>query len=327
MTDIARQLGVSTATVSKAVNGKKDISPETRQRVEEALERAGYRKSLQPAPGTHYIEVVIQFLDNNWAMSLLHGVQNVAAKHHACLSVSEVNDLDTLPDKWLPEVLTRHPIGVVLVCSSPAGRIPEQLSKHGIPCVFLDPSGSPSDDVMSIQADNWSGGMFATRHLLSLGHRRIAVIAGPSEANSAVARFDGYRAALQEAGVEFDPSLYRQGHYRVSDGERFALDLLRLPDPPTAIFAESDLLAMGVYKAAKTLGVRIPEDLSVVGFDDIQTAAYMGPALTTVRQPLVKMAERAASMVFEARSGKHIGERFIFPTTLVVRESTRKLRA
>lgn len=137
-----------------------------------------------------------------------------------------------------------------------------------------------------------------------------------------IARLDGYRTALHEAGLESDPRLIRQGQFSVADGERFAMELLNLDNRPTAIFAQSDFLAMGVYKAAKHLGISIPDELSVVGFDDIQTAAFMGPALTTIHQPLTEMAARAAKMILDTRSGKAVDPRAILPNTLVVREST-----
>jgi len=198
-----------------------------------------------------------------------------------------------------------------------------QLSAREIPLLALDPTGVPGDDVPSVGATNWSGGLSATRHLLDLGHRRIAAITGPSWAMSSRARLDGYRTALETAGIPVDPTLVRQGSYELSDGARHAADLLRLADPPTAIFAFNDGMAIGVYHAASEAGRRIPDDLSVVGFDDFPPAQWLAPPMTTVHQPMRQMGEAAARMMVElARGATPEVTRLEVPTQLVVRAST-----
>ncbi len=201
-----------------------------------------------------------------------------------------------------------------------------KLHSRGIPFVLFDPFGNPDPDTLSVQADNWTGSVIATRHLLALGHTRIGIITGPEEMMCSKARLDGYTSAL-EHGIETDPELITEGDFTTSGGYAQSTSLLKRPNRPTAIFAGSDLQAMGVYEAARQLGLRIPEDLSVVGFDDVQTAAFLGPALTTVRQPLQDMAARAAvRMLIEALSTDDVIQpHIIMPTSLVVRNSTQQL--
>jgi DNA-binding LacI/PurR family transcriptional regulator len=187
----------------------------------------------------------------------------------------------------------------------------------------VDPTGEPAHDFPSVGASNWSGGLAATRHLIELGHRRIGMVAGPARMLSARARLDGYRAALDMAGIPVDPDLIREGEFHLEEGFAQARHLLELPEPPTAIFASNDAQAIGVYQAAHEAGVRIPHELSVVGFDDLPPAEWLIPALTTVRQPLTAMAAEAATMAIALARGETLPRnRLILSTELVVRAST-----
>jgi DNA-binding LacI/PurR family transcriptional regulator len=212
---------------------------------------------------------------------------------------------------------------VIAVLSGLSESVREQLRSRAIPLVVVDPTGEPLHDTPSVGATNWSGGLTATRHLLSLGHRRIGVISGPESILCSRARLDGYRAAMDEAGVTIDPRLIRHGDFHVQAGVHEGRALLQLPEPPTAIFAGNDLQALGVYQAAREARRHIPEDLSVVGFDDLPVAPWVGPPLTTVRQPLVQMAMAAARLVLRLAAGEQPAQtRIELATELVVREST-----
>lgn len=322
LADVSAEAGVSIATVSKVVNGKSDVAELTRERVEKAITRLGYRKTGKTGNSNNLIELALQHLDNPWTLDLLDGAAAVASDHGIRLVLNEIADPNQLTTTWLDEVLTRRPLGAILIFSNPSVVLARRLQSRRIPAVFVDPWGNPMQGTMSVQSDNWSGGLFATRHLIELGHRRIGTITGPDGVMCSIARLDGYRSALHEAGIQAEPDLICRGRFKVEDGENWAMKLLRMDNPPTAIFAQSDFIAMGIYKAAKRLGVRIPEDLSVVGFDDIQTAAFMGPALTTIRQPLIQMAARATQMILDERDGKAVDPRVILPNSLVIREST-----
>lgn len=162
---------------------------------------------------------------------------------------------------------------------------------------MLDPTEQPASDVPSIGSADWSGAYAATRHLIDLGHREIAIITGPEDMMAATARLSGFRAALEAARIPLDPKYVRRGEFHHSDGLTEGRALLSMPLPPTAIFASSDVQALGVYEAARALGVAIPSELSVVGFDDLKIARWAGPALTTIRVPIAEMAEQAVHVV------------------------------
>ena len=180
----------------------------------------------------------------------------------------------------------------------------------------------------SVGATNWAGGLAATDHLLSLGHRRIGAITGPAGYLCSRARIDGYRSALDRLGAQFDPLLVRHGDFQHEGGFVRGGELLDLAEPPTAIFAGSDQQALGVYEAARQRGLRIPQDLSVVGFDDLPAARWVSPPLTTVRQPLADMGRVAAEMLGSLIDGVPLrGQRVELATELIVRESTARLTA
>jgi DNA-binding LacI/PurR family transcriptional regulator len=189
--------------------------------------------------------------------------------------------------------------------------------------VVVDPTGEPLHETPSVGATNWNGGLAATRHLVELGHRRVAMLCGPTEWPCCRARLDGYRAAMDAAGRPVDPELVRASTLYVEGGLRDGTALLSLPEPPTAIVTTNDLQAVGVYQAARRAGVRIPEDLSVVGFDDLPFTAWQGPPMTTVHQPLEQMGATAARMVGQLAAGRPLEQhRVELATSLVVREST-----
>ncbi|PYC88384.1 LacI family transcriptional regulator [Streptomyces tateyamensis] len=323
LAEIAREAGVSAPTVSKVLNGRADVAPATRERVEELLRRHGYRRRRGAAQAAPLLELVFHELESAWAMEVIRGVENVVRAEGLSLVLSESAGHLSLGQSWVDGVLARRPTGVVLVLSGLDRAQQEQLISRDIPFVVMDPAGDPGQEVPAVGATNWHGGLAATRHLLELGHRRIAVIAGPGRMMCSRARVDGYRAALETAGVPFDPALVREGDFHHEAGYAAGLELLRMPDRPTAVFTGNDLQALGLYEAARELGLRIPEQLSVVGFDDLPLARWVGPPLTTVRQPLTEMAEVATRMVLDLARGNRPGTlRVELSTTLVERDST-----
>ncbi|MCT9935441.1 substrate-binding domain-containing protein, partial [Planotetraspora sp. A-T 1434] len=219
------------------------------------------------------------------------------------LVVSAVHGRSRLARQWLDALATRGSLGAILVISELAGSQERELRRLGIPFAVVHPAADPGPDVPSVGATNWPGGFTATRHLIELGHRRIAMIGGPPGRLSSRARLDGYRAALEEAGIAFDPSLVRHGDFGHELAHRHALDLLALPQRPTAIFAGSDHQSLGAYRALRDGGLRVPEDVSVVGFDDLPFADWVTPRLTTIRQPLSEMTALATRMVLQLLDG------------------------
>jgi DNA-binding LacI/PurR family transcriptional regulator len=323
LADIARLAGVSPPTVSKVVNGRSEVSAETREHVQRLLHEHGYRRRPRIAKSSPLLELVFHELVGIYPIEIVNGVQRVAGEHNLAVVVSESQGRTRPGRGWTDGVLARCPTGVIPVFSDLSVEQRGQLSNSGIPIVVVDPLGVPDDEVPSVGSTNWLGGLAATRHLLELGHRRIAVITGPDWALCSRARLDGYRAALDAGGVPVDPALIRDGAFETADSQAHTSDLLGLHDPPTAIFALNDGMALGVYSAAAQAGLRIPRDLSVVGFDDYAVNAWLVPPLTTVRQPLREMGAAAAQMVVDLARGTELrSRRREFATELVIRGST-----
>ncbi|MBO1753342.1 LacI family DNA-binding transcriptional regulator [Actinotalea sp. BY-33] len=323
---IAAEVGVSVPTVSKVLNGRPDVAPATRALVEESIARHGYQRreakgKRRSAP--RLVELVFHEYGAPWAVEIIRGVEAVAGPARVGVVLSELGGEHRPRQEWLDDVLARRPLGVILVLSDLGAEQRRQLETRSIPFVVVDTAGEPPPGVPTVGSANWNGGLVATRHLLGLGHRRVAVISGPSDVMCSRARIDGYRSAFDEAGVPFDPELVRYGDFFVGGGYRHGRELLTRPDRPTAIFAGSDFQALGVLRAARELGLRVPEDLSVVGYDDLPMTEWIGPALTTVRQPLLEMASTATRIVLSLAEGEQPSNlRIDLATELIVREST-----
>ena len=325
LADIAAEAEVSVATISKVLNGHGDISAATRARVEALLTARGYsRRAVGEKPRGDLIELVFHEFEASWSMEIIAGVEEVAKERGLAVVVTESGGAHSLGEDWLEGALRRRPAGIVLVASALVGRQRLRLATRGIPLVIVDSAGDPPADIPSVGSANWSGGLAATRHLIELGHRRIAAISGPKDMLCSLARVDGYRSAMASAGLDVDPRWVRFGTFYVEGGRDAARELLSMDDAPTAIFAGNDLQALGVYDAARERGMRLPDDLSVVGYDDIAPARWVSPALTTVHQPLRRMGAEATRMVLDAatRSAPEVVPRVDLATHLVVRGST-----
>lgn len=322
--EIAALAGVSVPTVSKVLNGRADVAAATRARVEAILEEHSYRRRRGRGSGDpRLIDLVFHHIDNAWAQEVIKGVEDAAAARRVGVVLSELGGAHRPPQDLIDDILARRPLGVLLVLSTLDATQRHQLESRSIPFVVVDTFGEPPAGVPTVGSNNWNGGLIATRHLLALGHRRIGVIAGPPDVLCSRARVDGYRSALAEAGVEADPDLVRWGDFHVTGGYEHGLRLLQRADRPTAIFAGSDYQCLGVMRAVRELGLSIPEDVSVVGYDDIPLAQWLGPSLTTVRQPLREMAGTATQMVLSLAAGERPANlRIDLATELVVREST-----
>ncbi|QIG39512.1 LacI family transcriptional regulator [Microbacterium sp. 4R-513] len=320
--EIAAQTGVSMTTISKVLNGAADVSSSTRELVEDHLRKSGYRRR-KSRQRREYIEVVLHELEGEWALAIIEGVREAAARVGLAVSLSVSGDRHAPGGEWLDSVVRRGPTGIILLFAGiePEGR--EKLKARGIPFVIIDPAGDPAPGIPAVGAANWAGGVAATRHLIELGHRRIAAITGPGDLMSSLARLDGYRSAMMSAGLPVDPDWIRFGDFDRRSGERHAIALLSLPEPPTAIFAGSDLQALGVLHAATARAVRVPDALSVVGFDDLPVAELASPRLTTIRQPLREMAEQATRLLLQLLEERSPDvTRVELATSLVIRDST-----
>jgi DNA-binding LacI/PurR family transcriptional regulator len=323
MSDIAAEAGVSIATVSKVLNASDGVSQETRSRVQELLSRRNYeRRAVARAGPAPIVDLVLREVSNPWATEIIAGAVEAARRVHATVAVN------VLPDTgghghWIDDICSRGTKGVIVLLARLTEREKAALRSRGIPLAVVDPRGEPDPSVPTVGATNWSGAYAATRHLAELGHQRIAIISGPRDLFCNHARMDGYRSAMEAAGLPVDPDLMRWGDFHVEAAFKHATAMLSMDDRPTAIFAGSDIQAMGVLEAARLAGLQVPAQLSLVGFDDIPLSRWMSPPLTSVRQPLANMAGTAVRLVLSHWDGADIEDRSVeLATTLVVREST-----
>jgi DNA-binding LacI/PurR family transcriptional regulator len=315
---IAESAGVSVPTVSKVLNGRSGVSDETRARVEKLINKYGYRKP-SGSRRQKIVELVFRELESMWGVEILRGVEEVARRNRIGVMVSKLGLHDS--KAGMDETAGRRPQCVLSVSwLSEAER--DRLAANSIPYVVFDPIDDVPDGVPYVAATHFRGGQSAARHLIGLGHRRIAMISGPDHA-FCLARMAGYRSALDTAGLPVDPELIVRMQLTREDGYAAAGELLARPDRPTAIFTANDLQALGVYQAAREAGLRIPEDLSVVGYDDVPVTAWVDPPLTTVHQPLTEMAAAATELALTLGRGEKIPQIGLeIATHLVVREST-----
>jgi LacI family transcriptional regulator len=321
---VAAAAGVSLATVSKVLNDREDVGAETRLRVQRLLDQYEYvplRRSAvgRNSEGRRLIELLFTTLDSPYAVEILRGVVSSPWD----VVVSSVPDTNG-SSAWSGRLASSGRSGAIIVTSRLTRSDQRNLARARVPYVLIDPAAElPSPDVATVGATNWAGGLSATHHLLGLGHRRIAVIGGPVAMLCSRARISGYNAALASAGVEVQPGLIRHGNFHHAGGYQAARELFELPEPPTAIFAGSDEQAFGVAEAARMTGRRIPEDLSVVGFDDLPISRWFSPPLTTVRQPLAEMGRTAMAMLGAMIDERQPdGRQVELATELVVRSST-----
>ncbi|GAA4166827.1 LacI family DNA-binding transcriptional regulator [Gryllotalpicola daejeonensis] len=328
LADVAKAAGVSVPTVSKVLNGRADVSEATRAKVQQALQDTGYTaKRLQGNDLAGVIDLIIEGVDSPWALEIVRGAEAAAAHRGSAVVVtSSVNPGFDLRS-WLDAVAARHSDGVIAALPTLGAEQLRALQELKAPVVVIDPSGDVPDRFATVGATNWAGSFAATERLLELGHTRIGLIAGPSNVPAAVQRLEGYASALRRNGVAFDPRLVTEAEFRVTGGHAAATKLLDLPERPTAIIASSDQQAAGLYEAARERDIRIPSELSVIGFDDTVLSRYLSPALTTVHQPLADMAAEAMRLVHElaANPEARVARHLELATTMIERRSAISL--
>ena len=326
---VAEEAGVSVATASKVINGRGGVGSATRRNIEEIVDRLGYvsvGERERPVRGKRepLIEVIVDTLSNPYTLALLAGAVAAAEVAEAAIVTRKLSALmNQSPLKWAQRLARGGRIGVIEVTSEFSVEREKALRSVGLPVVLVDPIGVPRTSIVSVGATNWAGGLEATRHLIDLGHVDVAYIGGPADAACDVARTHGYYAAMQQAGLPIDLSEVVHGPFTFEQGLQVAVQILNRPTPPTAIFAASDVTAMGVMEAARTLGVAVPEELSIVGFDNTLLAQTSSPRLTTVHQPVEEIGRTAVETVQKLARGESLpSKRVELATHLVVRDST-----
>lgn len=321
--DIAQHSGVSYSTVSRALGGLANVNEATRTRVLEASEKLGYvanRQARSLAGGRHQVVgVLLHSLESDYFGQILKGVDEALAQADFEIMLFTTHRHRDRAINHATQMMSGLTDGLLIV--SPEGHrdYTRSLREKTVPYVLLD-VGSVKEGV-TVSAMNAKGAYDATRYLLSLGHRRIGFVTGNVNLPVAVHRFEGYRRALEEFGVPFDTGLVREGNFMQERGREAALELLSREVRPSAIFASNDDSAFGVLEAAESLGIAVPGELSIIGFDDLPASKYATPKLTTVRQPIREMGNLAAKLLLEHIRYGQPAVSVQLPTELVIRSS------
>ncbi|MBX9243765.1 LacI family DNA-binding transcriptional regulator [Actinotalea ferrariae] len=324
--DVARTAGVSVATVSKVINGRYGVAVATSARVQEVIDDLGYESSLVArslrSTRTNVIGILVAEFEP-FSTELLKGIsQAIAGTGYELLAYSgggRAGGDVGWERRYLSRLSGTLIDGAILVTPTVVDASP------GIPVVAVDPHTGPSG-MPTVDSDNMRGAVLATQHLVALGHRRIGFLGGRPDLESARLREEGYRRALLDAGITPDPALMRVGGYRPETADQPAHELLTMPDRPTAIFAANDLSALRTMDVARDLGLQVPDDLSVIGFDNVPESAMTTPSLTTINQPIQRMGSEAIELLVGLMDGTAGPSTHItLSTELVERGSCRRL--
>jgi LacI family transcriptional regulator len=325
---IAASAGVSVPTVSKVVNGREDVAADTRALVEEMLRRHDYvpLSARRAGAASTTVELLIRGQFGAYTTQVIEGVVLAGAETGTSIVVGSLDD-HRLPGV-APQALARRlagagRAGVIVVTGALTRAHIDALTLAGVPLVVIDPLNMPGAEVISVGSTNFAGGMSASRHLLDLGHERVAYVGGPPNSGCNQARLHGYRAALENAGIASRPEYVVNEDFLYDVGRRAGGQLLDLATRPTAIVGGADTIAIGILEAARLRGLRVPDDLSVTGFDDTELATMASPPLTVIRQPLREMGRVALKSVLQLAAGDALDSHHVeLATELIVRGTT-----
>ncbi|MFL5706813.1 MAG: LacI family DNA-binding transcriptional regulator [Ktedonobacteraceae bacterium] len=325
---IAQIAGVSVPTVSKVLNGRTDVAWPTRERVERVIEENGFvrnraARALRKGK-TGLVDLILPRMDDEYYLPILEGVAQVLSEAGVRLVLTLTNYRSEQEVRWIDTVTDRSTDGILPVL--PSEEAIEHLERSGLPFVLIHNQGGLQSMVPSVRITSWEGGFVATTHLINLGHQRIAYIGKTAPARDAIERIAGYRAALDAANLPIDPQLQCDGDFTEADGYTATRTLLELPEPPTAIFAGNDRQAAGVYRALHELGITVPGEMSVIGFDNLPYTEIMNPPLTTVHAPRLELGRAAATMLLRLINEEPLEmTRVVLPTHFVERQSCQPL--
>lgn len=323
--DVAKHAGVGVGTVSRVLNGSASVSAATRQKVQDTIQTLNYTPNLTARRlsrgKTMTLGVVVPFFTSPSAVKRLQGVVSVMAASEydmILFDIEKAEDRETFLQNAVRRKMTD---GLLIISFSPNNQDVLSFQQTGLPTVLVD---AYHPMLSRVVVDNVAGGFLATQHLIELGHRKIGFISDflDSPFNSPVRdRYTGYRQALQEAGIPFLPEYHRQANHGREEAHQMGRELLSLPDPPTAVFAYSDTQAIGVLDAARELNVPIPEQLSVIGFDNIESAEFLN--LTTVRQSLFDSGVQGAELLLNQMNAEQsTTQEILLPLELISRKTT-----
>ena len=327
--EVAESAGVSYATVSHVINNTRVVSQETRERVLAAMAALNYRpnalaRSLRQGK-TNTMGLVLPDSANPFFAEISRSIEDAAFKKGYSVFLCNT-ELDTNRELFYVDVLSKKQVdGIIFVAAGDQADSLDFLLRQDMPVVMID-RDLPNVEVDAVLTDHQLGGFLATRHLIELGHRRIACIAGPSSITPSAQRITGYRQALEQASLPYDEGLILRGDYHAQSGMEITHAILKMNPRPTAIFALNDLMALGALRAAAEDGYSVPKDLAIVGYDDLELAQFTNPPLTTIAQPKREIGAQAVNLLVDRISRKSISpSRLILAPELIVRRSTKEL--
>lgn len=323
--DVAREAGVSYSTVSRVFSGFEFVNDDTREKVLEAAKRLGYVVNLQArslAGGrSNIIGLLTPAIDNGYISEILRGIDDELTHSNFDLMLYTTHRLPGKESLYVRTIANGLVDGLLLIVPLNLENYLQGLPSHDFPYVLIDQTNHTGNS-SSVDATSWQGAYEAIQYLIGLGHRRIGFITGFLELNSSTQRLDGYRAALEHNHIPVEETLIITSDYSTRGGYKAAQQFIDLAEPPTAIFASNDLSAIGAMDAIRSRGLSIPEDISVVGFDDIPQASLVYPKLTTVRQPLDQIGRVAVRLLLEKiEFPEKETRRVTLGTELIIRDS------
>ncbi|PJC85645.1 DNA-binding transcriptional regulator CytR [Vibrio sp. HA2012] len=325
MKDVAQLAGVSTATVSRALMNPEKVSSATRKRVEEAVLEAGYSpnslaRNLRRNESKTIVAIVPDICDPYFS-EIIRGIEDAAMEHGYLILLGDSGQQQKRESSFVNLVFTKQADGMLLLGTALPFDISKPEQKH-LPPLVMACEYAPELELPTVHIDNLTSSFEAVNYLTQLGHKRVAQISGPESATLCHFRNQGYLQALRRAGIPMNPDYTAHSDFTFAGGAKAVKKLLAQPEPPTAIFCHCDIMAIGAIQEAKRLGLRVPQDLSVVGFDDIQFSQYCDPPLTTISQPRYEIGRQAMLMMLELLKGREIGAASrLLETKLVVRNS------
>ena len=324
--DVARQAGVSHQTVSRVINGSEDVLPETRAVVEAAIEELGYRPSAiarsMARGSTHTFAIISPNLTDYTFASVIEGAEVEARQFNYFVLSSSASDPQAF--QGLVDELVGHRRVDGLIVINPYADDRYQYIPKNFPVVFVG-ARSHDEKVCSISLDDEKVAYEATRHLISLGHKRIGLVTGPMEEDCSQDRLVGFKLALAETGILYDQFLVFEGDWSASSGSDALADFVKKGNLPTAVFAQNDRMAMGVMRAARDANLKVPDQLSVIGVDDMPLSSYFDPPLTTMRQDMPLIGQEAIRKLIDLIQNNTVEQTVLkLPAHLVVRQSTVK---
>ena len=325
--DIAERAGVSMMTVSRVINNSGYVATKTRETIEQVIAELNYRPNLL-ARGlinkkSSFISVIVPDISNPFYGELTKGVETVARQHGYNIILSSAHWEESLEREHIEAALSRMAEGIILVLPKISSRIIAKYAQS-IPIVLVD-KYSTASTFGTIYVNQKRGVQLGIEHLISLGHTRIAYLSGSEYIYNSLIRQQGYESTLLKHGIPIDETIIFKGDFTFESGEQAFASMLKLPkrQRPTALFAASDLMALGFIRGAVRNSLRIPEDISIVGFDDIFLASVINPPLTTVRHPYIKMGQEAMKhLLCTLGVTEESAERPVLENTLIVRETT-----